>query len=187
MITGTAGAVFSYTPDTFRIQAELSWSPKAFVGSLNTLQQIGRELNALDAIHRAVERGTGILNLDRSSALLAKAYEAVARVGRLHEQPFVVAGLFGVAVLPIPRQQNQYFIHMGVIGHRIEEIADAQPTQQQLNIEPVMAVVRLKVTRNEFGFVSMTSDLVNAFAPREIEWHSDLPEIHDPTERKSAN
>jgi hypothetical protein len=175
---GDAGAVFSFCPDTFQVSAELSWSPEAYLGSLNALQAVGRWLIASRAVERAVQLGTGTQELRSCSTLLSKAYETVAQVGQTHEQPFLVSGLWGVAVLPRPKDHYDHLLQVGVVALPVggDDLQDL--SKLTLLHEQKMVIVNLQLSRTDLGFISMVPDKVSLFPLQDIEWHSSLPVIN---------
>ena len=177
---GDAGAVLSFTPNTFQIKADLSWTPEAYLGSLHSLQEIGNWLINVRSIEHAVQHGTGLVTLRSSSALLSKAYETVAQVGQDHFQPFMVSGLWGVAVLPRPKERYDHLLQVGVVGLMVDQNKASDLSNLTLIRERSMVIVNLLLTRDEFGFVSMAPDKVSIFPLQEIEWHSTLPKINLP-------
>ena len=177
---GNAGAVLSFTPNTFQIKADLSWTPEAYLGSLHSLQEIGSWLINARSIEYAVKHGTGLVALRSSSALLSKAYETVAQVGQDHFQPFMVSGLWGVAVLPRPKERHDHLLQVGVVGLMIDRDSLTDLRKHTVIAERSMVIVNLHLTRDEFGFVSMATDKVSIFPLQEIEWHSTLPKINLP-------
>lgn len=174
---GDAGAVFSFCPDTFAISAELSWSPDAYVSSLNALQEVGRWLIASRAIERAVQLGTGTREIQGCSALLSKAYETAAQIGQTHEQPFLVSGLWGIAVLPRPKKNHDYLLQVGVVGLTVNEDDLQDVSKFALIRDRTMVVVNLELSRDDLGFVSMVPEKVRTFPLQPIEWHSSLPVV----------
>lgn len=177
---GNAGALISFTPNTFQIKADLSWTPEAYLGSLHSLQEIGHWLVNTRAIEYAIKHGTGLSKLRNSSSLLSKAYETVAQVGQTHFQPFMVSGLWGVAVLPRPKESYDHLLQVGVVGLMIDQDNVKDLGNLTLIRERSMVIVNLHLTRDRFGFVSMTPDKVSRFPLQEIEWHSTLPTINLP-------
>jgi hypothetical protein len=172
---GDAGAVFSFCPDTFAVSAELSWSPDAYVGSLNALQEVGRWLIASNAIERAVQLGTGTRDIRGCSALLSKAYETAAQIGQTHEEPFLVSGLWGIAVLPRPKESYDYLLQVGVVGLTINQDDLQDLSKLALIRDRSMVIVNVQLSRDELGFVSMVPEKVSTFPLQRIEWHSSLP------------
>lgn len=177
IFSGQAGAIVSFSPNTFAITAELTWSPEAYVGSLNALQEIGKWLIAARSIERAVETGMGTQEVRGCSALLSKVYEIAAQVGQTHWQPFLVSGLWGIAVLPRPQQSYDHLVQVGVVGLKIQEDDIHDLSKITLVQDRTMAVVNVHLSRNDFGFVTTTADKVSTFPLQHIEWHTTLPRI----------
>lgn len=175
---GNAGALISFTPNTFQIKADLSWTPEAYLGSLHSLQEIGRYLIAAHSIKQTVEHGTGMAAFPNSSSLLSKAYETVAQVGQSHFQPFMVSGLWGVAVLPRPKESYDHLLQVGVVGLMVDQDNVKDLSKLTLIRERSMVIVNLHLTRDRLGFVSMVPDKISMFPLQEIEWHSTLPTIN---------
>jgi len=174
---GHAGALVSFTPHSSELLIDLFWTPSAYLDSLNSLQSIGRYLIHSDAIGRSVERGQGDTEIKGASALLSKAYEAVSMVGQMDNEPFIVSGVWGVAVLPRPKESYDYLLQMGVVGLLPDLSQNSTSTPIMEIKERQMIVVNLSLTRDSFGLVQMEPQKVTRLGLERFEWHEELPMI----------
>jgi hypothetical protein len=177
---GEAGAILCFSPASQRYVADLYWSPSAFTRSLSQVQEIGKMLIKVDAIGEAAQKGIGVVDVHRASAILAKLYEAVAQLGQAVEEPFFSAGIWGVAVLP--QRDNTYRCVMGVVALEVPDTSDgahneSSTTRSLFISKRNFAVANFSVYLDDFGFLKISSEDCKRYPIAPLAWFDRLPEI----------
>jgi hypothetical protein len=177
---GEAGAILCFSPASQQYQADLYWSPSAFVHSLGQVQDIGKMLIEVYAMGEAAQKGVGVVDVHRASAILAKLYEAVAQVGQAVEEPFFSAGMWGVAVLP--QRNNTYQCLVGVVALNIPNLSDGtrdepQTAQSLFLSKRTFAVANFRLYRDDFGFLKISSENCTRHPLEPLAWFDRLPEV----------
>jgi hypothetical protein len=98
-------------------------------------------------------------------------------VGQMDNEPFIVSGVWGVAVLPRPKESYDYLLQMGVVGLLPDLSQNSTSTPIMEIKERQMIVVNLSLTRDSFGLVQMEPQKVTRLGLERFEWHEELPMI----------
>ena len=173
---GEAGAVFACTEGMPGYVADLYWSESAFIESLNRVQDIGRKLIENFAIMRASVRGSGERDFSEASAILSKLYESAAQYGQPHETPLFAAGMWGVAIHK--QRRESYLCQIGVVGIEVD-FKSSEPNKPIIpSKERCFAIINFVLTRDEFGFLTITPDRYIRKPIGDLPWYDTLPELN---------
>jgi hypothetical protein len=173
---GEAGAVFACTEGMPGYVADLYWSESAFIESLNRVQDIGRKLIENFAIMRASVRGSGERDFTEASAILSKLYESAAQYGQTQDNPLFAAGIWGVAIHK--QRRESYICQIGVVGIEVD-FKSCEPHKPIIpSKERCFAIINFVLTRDEFGFLTITPDRYTRKPLGDLPWYDKLPELN---------
>jgi hypothetical protein len=175
---GNAGAFFRLTPDSYDFQAEISWSASALLCSINGLRSLGEWLIAKQAPKRVLHGGAGDMELPYGSALLSKAYEVVAEIGRWSTEPFAVGGLWALTVDRAVGSPS-YSIVLGFVAVELADNEGTITSQETLTrperLAPMMST--LSISRDPLGFVATVPQKITRLEPHHLEIYAEIKQI----------